>query len=147
MVDGEQTQQRLGLILVDMVVATTVILLVGRAFGLGGKLSTLLAVGTSICGAMPSLAWNVGMCFMMGVAAGGMLPVTYALLAEMMPSKHRGWSLVLAGANQPLEWAEFPLPEAESDTRRIEIDPTNPNRIYWAGNIPGRMGFVEVLTQ
>jgi putative MFS transporter len=46
---------------------------------------------------MPSLAWNVGMCFMMGVAAGGMLPVTYALLAEMMPSQHRGWSLVLVG--------------------------------------------------
>src|SRR6185369_3222350 len=29
--------------------------------------------------------------------AGGMLPVTYALLAEMMPSKHRGWALVLVG--------------------------------------------------
>jgi putative MFS transporter len=26
-----------------------------------------------------------------------MLPVTYALLAEMMPSRHRGWSLVLVG--------------------------------------------------
>ena len=67
----------------------------------GRKATILLAavmfVGTSICGAMPSLAWNVGMCFMMGVAAGGMLPVTYALLAEMMPSKHRGWSLVLVG--------------------------------------------------
>jgi putative MFS transporter len=46
---------------------------------------------------MPSLYWNVGMCFMMGAAAGGMLPVTYALLAEMMPSKHRGWALVLVG--------------------------------------------------
>src|SRR3546814_13231355 len=54
-------------------------------------------VGTSICGAMPSLAWNIGMCFLMGAAAGGMLPVTYALLAEMMPSRHRGWSLVLVG--------------------------------------------------
>src|SRR3546814_13150020 len=54
-------------------------------------------VGTSICGAMPSLAWNVGMCFLMGAAAGGMLPVTYALLAEMMPSRHRGWGLVLVG--------------------------------------------------
>lgn len=60
-------------------------------------LSAVMFVGTSICGAMPSLAWNVGMCFMMGVAAGGMLPVTYALLAEMMPSKHRGWALVLVG--------------------------------------------------
>jgi putative MFS transporter len=60
-------------------------------------LSAVIFVGTSICGAMPSLWWNVGMCFMMGVAAGGMLPVTYALLAEMMPSKHRGWALVLVG--------------------------------------------------
>jgi putative MFS transporter len=59
--------------------------------------SAVMFVGTSICGAMPSLWWNVGMCFMMGVAAGGMLPVTYALLAEMMPSKHRGWALVLVG--------------------------------------------------
>lgn len=67
----------------------------------GRKASILLAavmfVGTSICGAMPSLSWNIGMCFMMGAAAGGMLPVTYALLAEMMPSRHRGWSLVLVG--------------------------------------------------
>ena len=60
-------------------------------------LSAVLFVGTAICGAMPSFAWNVGMCFMMGAAAGGMLPVTYALLAEMMPSKHRGWALVLVG--------------------------------------------------
>ena len=60
-------------------------------------LSAVMFVGTSICGAMPSLGWNVAMCFMMGAAAGGMLPVTYALLAEMMPSRHRGWSLVLVG--------------------------------------------------
>ncbi len=60
-------------------------------------LSAVMFVGTSICGAMPSLAWNIAMCFMMGIAAGGMLPVTYALLAEMMPSRHRGWSLVLVG--------------------------------------------------
>jgi len=44
------------------------------------------------------------------------------------------------------EWLALPLPEAESDVRRIDIDPTNPNRIYWTGNIPGRMGFVELLT-
>ncbi|MBV8972135.1 MAG: MFS transporter [Sphingomonadaceae bacterium] len=60
-------------------------------------LSAVMFVGTSICGAMPSLAWNIAMCFMMGLAAGGMLPVTYALLAEMMPSRHRGWALVLVG--------------------------------------------------
>lgn len=60
-------------------------------------LSAVLFVGTSICGAMPSLWWNVAMCFLMGAAAGGMLPVTYALLAETMPTRHRGWALVLVG--------------------------------------------------
>ncbi|MCW2659164.1 MAG: hypothetical protein JWP83_316 [Mycobacterium sp.] len=37
-------------ILVDMVVAGTIILVVARAFGLSGKLGSLLAIGTSICG-------------------------------------------------------------------------------------------------
>ena len=37
-------------ILVDMTVAGTVIILVARAFGLSGKLGSLLAIGTSICG-------------------------------------------------------------------------------------------------
>ena len=60
-------------------------------------LSAVMFVGTSICGAMPSLWWNVVMCFLMGAAAGGMLPIAYALLAEAMPSRHRGWSLVLVG--------------------------------------------------
>jgi MFS transporter, putative metabolite:H+ symporter len=60
-------------------------------------LSAVMFVGTSICGSMPSLWWNVGMCFLMGAAAGGMLPVTYALLAETMPSRQRGWALVLVG--------------------------------------------------
>ena len=67
----------------------------------GRRASILLAavmfVGTSICGAMPSFAWNIFMCFLMGLAAGGMLPVANALLAEIMPTKHRGWCLVLLG--------------------------------------------------
>jgi putative MFS transporter len=60
-------------------------------------LSSVMFVGTSICGAMPSFWWNIVMCFLMGAAAGGMLPIGYALLAEIMPTKHRGWSLVLVG--------------------------------------------------
>jgi putative MFS transporter len=60
-------------------------------------LSSVMFIGTSICGAMPSLWWNVAMCLLMGAAAGGMLPVAYALLAEIMPTRHRGWSLVLVG--------------------------------------------------
>lgn len=60
-------------------------------------LSSVIFIGTSICGAMPDFWWNVLMCLLMGMAAGGMLPVTYALLAEIMPTKHRGWCLVLIG--------------------------------------------------
>jgi putative MFS transporter len=60
-------------------------------------LSSVMFIGTSICGAMPGFWWNVFMCFLMGMAAGGMLPVAYALLAETMPTRHRGWMLVLVG--------------------------------------------------
>ena len=42
-------------------------------------------------------------------------------------------------------FTEFPLANAESDPRRIEVDPTKPNRIWWSGNLSGRMGYVELL--
>jgi putative MFS transporter len=60
-------------------------------------LSTILFVATSICGAMPSFELNLLMCFLMGASAGGMLPVVYTLLAEVMPPRHRSWVLVLVG--------------------------------------------------
>jgi streptogramin lyase len=43
------------------------------------------------------------------------------------------------------EWVEFPLDQAETDARRIEIDPTNPNRIFFSGHSSGRVGFIELL--
>src|SRR3546814_18592974 len=46
-------------------------------------LSAVLFVGTAICGAMPRLAWTVGLFFMMGAAAGGIMPVTSPLLPAM----------------------------------------------------------------
>ena len=60
-------------------------------------LSSVIFVGTAICGAMPSFGWNVFMCFLMGAGAGGLLPVAYALLAEIMPARQRGWALVVVG--------------------------------------------------
>jgi putative MFS transporter len=60
-------------------------------------LSGVMFVGTAICGAMPGFIGNLIMCFTMGLAAGGMLPITYALLAECMPSRQRGWAMVLLG--------------------------------------------------
>lgn len=59
--------------------------------------STILFVSTSVCGAMPTFEWNLVMCFVMGSSAGGMLPVVYTLLAEILPSRHRSWLLVLVG--------------------------------------------------
>jgi putative MFS transporter len=60
-------------------------------------LSALLFMGTAICGTMPSFTWNLVMCFMMGAAAGGMLPITFTLMAETVPARHRGWLLVALG--------------------------------------------------
>src|SRR5690606_31480240 len=99
-------------------------------------LSAVLFVGTAICGAMPSFAWNVGMCFMMGAAAGGMLPVSYALLAEMMPSKHRGWSLVLVGGLGAV--GGYFLASGIAAT----LEPIFSWRILWLANLPTGLGLV-----
>lgn len=70
---------------------------------IGRRASILYAgiafMGTSICGAMPSFAWNLAMCFIMGTAVGGMLPICYALLAETIPARHRGWLMILIGGD------------------------------------------------
>lgn len=60
-------------------------------------LSALIFIGTSICGAMPLFEWNLIMCFLMGLSAGGLLPITFTLMAEMIPTRHRGWLLVALG--------------------------------------------------
>src|SRR5215218_4521792 len=70
---------------------------------IGRRASILYAgigfIGTSICGAMPSYAWNLVMCFVMGLAVGGMLPICYSLLAETIPARHRSWLMILVGAD------------------------------------------------
>lgn len=60
-------------------------------------MSAMMFIGTSICGFMPSFGWNLFMCFLMGAAVGGLLPIVFALLAETMPVRHRGWVMVLIG--------------------------------------------------
>lgn len=70
---------------------------------IGRRASILLAgvlfVATAICGSMPDYRWNFFMCFVMGLGVGGMLPITFALLAETVPSRHRGWLMVLIGGD------------------------------------------------
>lgn len=60
-------------------------------------LGALMFVGTAICGAMPTFEWNLVMCFLMGASAGGLLPITFTLMAETVPAAHRGWLLVALG--------------------------------------------------
>ncbi len=70
---------------------------------IGRRASILLAgvlfVATSICGSMPGYGWNLFMCFVMGLGVGGMLPITFALMAEVVPARHRGWLMVLVGGD------------------------------------------------
>jgi streptogramin lyase len=42
-------------------------------------------------------------------------------------------------------FVEYPLMSAESDVRKIEIDPTNPNRIWWSGYTSNKMGYIEII--
>ena len=57
-----------------------------------------LFTGTAVCGAMPYYSLNLGMCFLMGVGVGGMIPITFALLAETLPTRHRGFAMAMVGA-------------------------------------------------
>src|SRR5439155_8129370 len=70
---------------------------------IGRRASILLAgvifIGTAICGSMPNPYWNFVMCFIMGLGVGGMLPITFALMAEAIPARHRGWLMVLIGGD------------------------------------------------
>ena len=124
--------------------------IVGTVFGsflwgwlgdrIGRRASILYAgiafIGTSICGAMPSFEWNLAMCFLMGIAVGGMLPICYALLAETIPARHRGWLMILIGAD---------IAGAYIATSWLAsaLVPTYSWRILWLIGLP--TGFVFVL--
>jgi putative MFS transporter len=58
-------------------------------------LASLLFLGTTVCATMPSFAGNLVMCALMGMAAGGMVPVVYALMTEMLPPGRRAAVMVL----------------------------------------------------
>ncbi|MFH8610557.1 MFS transporter [Streptomyces sp. NPDC018029] len=58
-------------------------------------ISSLLFLGTTVCGAMPTFSGNLIMCALMGMAAGGMLPVVYALMTESLPPGRRAAIMVL----------------------------------------------------
>ncbi|HJP66693.1 MAG TPA: MFS transporter [Actinomycetota bacterium] len=62
-------------------------------------LAAVLFIATAACGSMPYYTWNFITCFIMGLGVGGMLPITFALMAETIPARHRGWLMVLIGGD------------------------------------------------
>jgi len=93
-------------------------------------LAALMFISTGICGTMPSFKWNLCMCFLMGLSAGGMLPIVFALLAEMIPARHRGWMCVLAGG---LGSAGGYL---AASAAAATLEPMLSWRILWLLNVP-----------
>ena len=72
----------------------------------------------------------------MGAGAGGMLPVAYALMAETMPTRHRGWVLVLVGGLGAVG-GYF----AASGASALLV-PTYSWRILWLLNLPTGLALV-----
>ena len=101
-------------------------------------LASLVFVGTGICGTMPAFKWNLAMCFLMGMSAGGMLPIVFALLAEMIPARHRGWMSVLIGG---LGSAGGYL---AASAAAAWLEPMFSWRILWLLNVP--TGMLVILT-
>jgi MFS transporter, putative metabolite:H+ symporter len=62
-------------------------------------LAAILFIATAACGSMPDYTWNFATCFIMGLGVGGMLPITFTLMAETIPARHRGWLMVLIGGD------------------------------------------------
>lgn len=99
----EITKETAGVLALVALTGTTVGSIVwGRLADIFGRraailLSALMFIGTAICGAMPAFGWNLAMCFLMGASAGGLLPITFTLMAETVPAAHRGWLLVALG--------------------------------------------------
>jgi putative MFS transporter len=59
--------------------------------------AAIMFMSTAICGAMPAFGWNLFMCFMMGLSAGGLLPIAISLLSEILPVRSRAAFVVLLG--------------------------------------------------
>ena len=106
-----------------------------------GRRATILVIATmfmatSVCAAMPSLPWNLLMCFLMGFSVGGLLPIVYALLTETIPVRRRGQLIVLvAGIGTALGFL------LASWTANLLI-PTFGWRIMWFFGVPTGLALI-----
>ncbi len=92
-------------------------------------LAGVLFATTAVCGAMPSFSWNVVMCFLMGTAAGGLIPIAFTLLVETVPQRHRGWLMVLIGGNVTVAYIL-------TSWLAATLTPTYSWRVLWLVGLP-----------
>ncbi|WP_051452153.1 MFS transporter [Actinospica robiniae] len=97
----------------------------------------ILFMTTSICGAMPGYGWNLMMCLFMGIGAGGMLPIAFALMVETVPARHRGWAVVLVGGNTAAAYAV-------TSWLAATLTPTYSWRILWLIGLPTGVLFIAL---
>ena len=99
-------------------------------------LAAAMFIGTSMCSAMPAFWQNLVACFVMGLSAGGLLPIAYSLLTEMIPARRRGQVVVLvAGVGTALGFL------LASWTASLLI-PTFGWRIMWWFGIPTGLALI-----
>lgn len=70
---------------------------------IGRRASILIAcvifTATATCATMPAYWLNLTCCLLMGLGAGGMLPIAFTLISETIPARHRGWVMILVGGS------------------------------------------------
>lgn len=92
--------------------------------------TALILATTAPCGFMPGYHWHLIMCFAMGLAAGGELPLIYTMLAEAMPARHRGWASVAVGGIGGLSGY------LAASLLAGWLEPTFSWRVLWLPNLP-----------
>jgi putative MFS transporter len=101
--------------------------------------TALILATTAPCGFMPGYGWHLVMCFFMGLAAGGELPLIYTMLAETTPARHRGWaSVALGGIGGLCGYLVASLLAAW-------LEPTFSWRILWLANLPTAIFMLGLL--
>ncbi|GAA4548027.1 MFS transporter [Amycolatopsis samaneae] len=93
-------------------------------------LATLGFTATSMCGCMPSFGGNVTMCFLMGIAVGGLAPMLITILTDLFPGGRRG--PVVAGLSMVATALGYLIASGSA----LWLEPTFGWRILWLIGAP-----------
>ncbi len=101
--------------------------------------TALVFATTAPCGFMPGYPWHLVTCFLMGLAAGGELPLIYTMLAENTPARHRGWASVAIGGIGGLSGYLV------AGLLAAWLEPAFSWRVLWLANLPTALLMLGML--